>query len=193
MMAASHRLGGAAMGMLAAHVLTGPGDITGKAVILSAAVLGSLIPDIDHPYSSISRKHRGIRGAVGLVQITLRGISGLLPRRQGNYLRTAAGHRGASHSLLMAAACVLLVHMGVLICPAWKGMITLAAWGVGAGVLSHLLLDLFAGGVPLLFPFSGKRIALARIKTGGVTEWIIRILSAGILAILTGAEIAKWI
>lgn len=80
--------------MMAAGIMTGPDDLSGKAVILSAAVLGSLIPDIDHSYSSISRKHRGISRIVGVLQMALRGIAALLPKKQAKYLKGTAGHRG---------------------------------------------------------------------------------------------------
>ncbi len=193
MMGASHRLGGAALGMLAAGVLAGPDDMAGKAVVLSAAVLGSLIPDIDNARSSISRRYRGISMAVSIVQTLIRGISSLLPRKQREYIRGAAGHRGITHSPVMVAVCIILVHMGILVCPAWKNLITLAAWGVGVGIVSHLILDLFAGGIPLLFPFSLRRFALAHVKTGGPVEWIIRTLAAGLLVLLAGTEMVKWI
>lgn len=192
MMAASHRLGGVAAGMLAADVLTSPDNVAGKAVLLSAAVLGSLIPDIDHPRSSISRKHRGISVAVGIFQTLLRGIGNLLSRRQEQYVRGAAGHRGVSHSLFMAGLCTLLVTAGAIALPAWKGMIFLASWGVGVGVLSHLFLDMLAGGVPLFFPFTMKRITLARIRTGGPLEWMVRLLMAGALILMTGNELLRW-
>ncbi len=39
MMGSSHRLGGAALGILAAGVLAGPDDMAGKAVVLSAGLL----------------------------------------------------------------------------------------------------------------------------------------------------------
>lgn len=193
MMAASHRLGGAAAGILACSMLTAPDDIAGKTVILSAAVLGSLIPDIDNPHSSISRKYRGINAVVSVIQTFFRGIAELLPRKQEKYIKGAAGHRGASHSLLMMLLCVALVHIGGIFLPAWRDMITLASWGVGIGVLSHLFLDMFAGGVPLLFPFTMNRVTLGHIKTGGITEWLIRAAAIGILTMIVGKEIMKWI
>ncbi|WWR14690.1 metal-dependent hydrolase [Lachnospiraceae bacterium JLR.KK008] len=192
MMAASHRLGGVAAGMLTAGILTSPDDVAGKAVLLSAAVLGSLIPDIDHPRSSISRRHRGISVAVGIFQTLLRGLGNLLPRRQEQYVRGAAGHRGASHSLFMAVLCTLLVSAGAIALPAWKETVFLASWGVGVGVLSHLFLDMLAGGVSLLFPFTMKRITLARIRTGGPLEWMVRMLMAGALILLAGNELLRW-
>lgn len=191
MMAASHRLGGAAAGMLVCSMLTAPDDIAGKTVIVSAAVLGSLIPDIDNPHSSISRKYRGINAAVSVFQMLFRGFAELLPKKQEKFMKGAAGHRGASHSLFMLIVCVVLVHMGGIFLPAWKDMITFAEWGIGAGVLSHLLLDMFAGGVPLLFPFTMRRITLAHIKTGGITEWLIRAGTAVILMMTVGKEIMK--
>lgn len=192
MMAASHRLAGAAAGMILAGILTPPDDLAGRAVILSAAVLGSLIPDIDNPRSSISRKQKGIRAAAGIFQMSVRGIASLLPEKQQRYVKGAAGHRGVSHSLVMAFLCACLVHMGTIVLPGWDSVISLAAWGTGAGVVSHLCLDMFAGGVPLLFPFTMKRVTLARIRTGGLAEWMVRMAALGILTALIGNEIMQW-
>lgn len=69
MMAASHRLGGATAGMVAAGILTEPENMAGKLVIVSASIFGSLIPDIDHPQSSISRKNRILSAAISILQL----------------------------------------------------------------------------------------------------------------------------
>ena len=43
-----------------------------------------------------------------------------------------------------------------------------------AGNLSHLILDMLSGGVPLLMPFSVARIRVCSFRTGGVVEWMWR-------------------
>jgi len=66
-----------------------------------------------------------------------------------------SGHRGFSHWLLTAMATWWLL----------RSLLPNLALFVLAGWVSHILLDLFAGGVPALFPL--PRITLANIKTGG--------------------------
>lgn len=171
MMAASHRLGGIATGTaLAAAIHT---NIYESGFLLAAAVLGSLIPDIDNAHSSVSRRFSGISLLVTVGQGIIRILTKLLPRKYANYVKSLIGHRGITHSLIP----VLLVP-GIVIgigCGIGYGRAGyLVALGLAGGILSHLLFDMFAGGVPLLMPFSTKRICLAKIKTGGAVEWIFR-------------------
>lgn len=192
MTGASHRLGGAVTGLLAAEVLTQSDDIAGKAVLLSAAVIGSLVPDIDNPRSSVSCKFPLIRVFVGIFQLLIRGIASLFPSKQEQYIKGTVAHRGISHTLVMVLLGYGLVYSGVLLLPAWQEKWRLAALGMAAGILSHLILDMFAGGVPIFFPFTLKRLTLAHIKTGGVAEWLLRAAAIGFLVKNVGAEIAYW-
>lgn len=188
MMAATHRLGGLAAGMAIAAVLhTSPAD-TG--VIIAGAVLGSLVPDIDNRQSCISRKWKIASLAVSAGQAVIRGLSNLLPRKQKKYVRSLIGHRGLTHSLAAAVLIPLVVVAGGEFL---KNSITgiYAAYGMSAGILSHLLFDIFAGGVPLLMPFSVKRVCFARIKTGGLIEWIFRIILIIVFACF-GMEVFLW-
>lgn len=71
-----------------------------------------------------------------------------------------SGHRGFSHWLLTAwiaaqAVAVLFTHPAYNIPPV-----------VFVGWVSHIVLDMFSGGVPVLWPLAG-RVTLAHIKTGG--------------------------
>lgn len=193
MTGASHRLGGAVAGMMIAELMTEPGDMIGKTVILSAAVLGSLVPDIDNPKSSISYKFPLIRLFVGIFQMLARGIAILFPRKQEQYIRGTVGHRGISHTLVMVIAGFGLVYSGAFLLPDWQAEITLAAWGMGAGILSHIILDIFAGGAPIRFPFTLKRTTLANIKTGGALEWLLRTAAIGILLKTIGEDLGNWI
>lgn len=171
MMAATHRLGGLAAGVAASAVLhTEPIE---SGVIIAGAVLGSLIPDIDNRHSSISRRWRVLSLAVTAGQAVIRGLSGLLPSRQKKYVRSLIGHRGITHSLVPVVFLPLIV---VLIgYSLGYGLIgTYTAFGLAGGVISHLLFDMLAGGVPLFMPFSVKRVTVANIKTGGGVEWLFR-------------------
>lgn len=72
------------------------------------------------------------------------------------------GHRGLSHWLL--AAMLVGLGAGRAITPELT-LFVLAGWS------SHIVLDLFSGGVPALFPL--PRITLANIKTASQLDTII--------------------
>lgn len=172
MMALTHKIGGIAAGTAIANVLHT--DTCNSGIIIAAAIVGCLLPDIDNSKSSISRKWSLISLFVSAGQGIIRIISSLFPIKQREYIRSLIGHRGLTHSLVpvvMMPGIVLLV-----------GTITgyrcgyMIALGLTGGIISHLFLDMLAGGVPLLMPFTTKRLCLARIKTGGFLEWIFRCL-----------------
>lgn len=173
MTAASHRLGGLAAGVVLANLLhTGP---VGSGMVLVSSMLGCLLPDIDNRQSAISYKFKLARFFVSVGQTVLRGISCLFPKKQKRYIRSLIGHRGLSHSL----APVVILPLVVILFGKLTGSLQTTGYiaaGTAAGILSHLIFDMFSGGVPLLMPFSVKRITLAHIKTGGVVEWLFRIV-----------------
>ena len=115
-------------------------------VLLGAVIaggIGALLPDLDHPQSTISRR------------VWLAGAS----------LRLVVSHRGALHSLIAMAAAMLLA----AIAPDDYGQIALSA---AVGYCSHIFLDaLTVSGVPLLWPYS-RRFRLLRLRTGGVGEML---------------------
>lgn len=187
MMAPTHRLGGIAAGTAIAALMHKKG--MEAAALMAGAVLGSLIPDIDNCHSSISRKWPVISLLVSVGQAVIRGLSRLLPKKQGQYVRSMIGHRGLTHSLaaliIFPGLAVLAGHVfGLSIC------MDMAA-GLAGGVLSHLIFDMLAGGVPVFMPFSAKRIVLARLKTGGMGEWLFRGLLVTIF-IYFGLEVIPW-
>ncbi len=189
MTAPTHRLGGIAAGVVTAYVIT-PDDICSTALLITGAILGSLVPDIDNRNSSISRKWRLISFFITAGQYIIRVISYLLPKKQAKYVRSLIGHRGLTHSL-MAAIIIPLCILGIGTLLGWENLSVYAALGVGVGILSHLLFDIFANGVPLFMPFSIKRVCLAHIKTGGVTEWLFRVTLI-IIFISLGLEVIPW-
>jgi inner membrane protein len=80
-------------------------------------------------------------------------------------IKGATGHRGFSHWLLTAWLAAQAVYRATPLVtsaglPPWTWLIVLAGW------LSHIVLDMLAGGVPAFWPFFG-RVTLARVKTGG--------------------------
>lgn len=192
MTASTHRLGGLAAGAVMAGILHT--DPIGSGMILAGSMLGCLLPDIDNRRSAISFKWLVVRALVAVGQAVIRGISNLFPKKQQRYIRSLIGHRGLTHSLVPV---ILVLLAGAFIGRAVDiGAVGYcAAGGVAAGLVSHLLMDMLAGGVPLLLPFTTKRITLAHIKTGGAVEWLFRISLAAIFCcfgIMNIKEIIPW-
>lgn len=123
-------------------------------IILGAAALGSLIPDIDHRNSYLGRRFK----------VT-------------SYITSKAfGHRGAVHAPILMG----LVNFGLyLMAKLFIGDIFLLKEifiSLYGGILSHLFLDMFnKTGIPVLYPFSGKYISFANVKVNSLSEKIIRI------------------
>lgn len=171
MTGATHKLGGLAAGIFLIYI-TGQNDLPTETVILMGSVLGSLVPDIDNPRSSISMRFPLVRMGVGAGQGIVRGIAAFLPRKLQKHIRSLAGHRGMSHSPCMAVLLSGLVLLAGQIMQ--RPSLGWMAAGLFVGMISHIILDMFAGGVPLGMPFTTVRVTLARIKTGGLVELLIR-------------------
>ncbi|SFR93858.1 metal-dependent hydrolase [Anaeromicropila populeti] len=180
----THKIGGIAAGTIAiAAVPVERTDI--KVIVLTGAVVGSLLPDIDQPRSTIGRKLKAVSWGIGVFRFLLKISTCLLPVKEKKYIRGVAGHRGITHSLL---ACFMVMGAFYLFrpCVPFQSYYVGLAEGVIVGMWSHIFLDMLSNGVPLFTPISNKRIVLARIKTGGIREWLVRVillLLAGILAV----------
>ena len=165
-MSATHMMGGVAAA--ASYLLIVSPDIPSvpmTAAALGIGAIGGLIPDIDHPSSKISRSLRPVNALVSLV----------------------FSHRGFFHTPILYA---LLAALWAWKCPAPQYLV----WGacLFTGIFSHILLDcLNPGGIPLLFPVSPKRIHLAKIRTGGKGEGVVRVLLGGVTAVLVGLLICR--
>lgn len=95
-------------------------------------------------------------------------LSGLI----GKIVSFFAKHRGIFHSL--AFILLFSVFLGWL----WKPYYAFAFF---AGYLSHLFADaLNPMGIPVFYPFSEFRLR-GLIRVGGVLEWVILILLAGLI------------
>lgn len=150
----THMLGGVALttgASIVAPSLLGP--ITPTA--LAVGVIGSLLPDIDHPQSTISNMT-------------------LFSKVVSKSVALTTGHRGICHSLVFIVVVSLIFHRFAVgadptltaYCTAWFAL----------GMLSHLLLDfLNPGGVKMLWPI-GKRRHIIGIKTGSLGEKVVAAL-----------------
>jgi inner membrane protein len=143
----THALGGLAAG-LALLPLAG-------AAVISGAIAGSLLPDIDHTRSFISRSSSAARVA--------------------SYAASAAfRHRGFTHTPAFVLLLALLIAAGLPVLDVLhKAQLALFLWGLPPGALSHLILDSFnKGGVMWLWPLSRKRFRLLSIRTDSLSEKI---------------------
>ena len=158
----THLLGGAAL--TTAACITAPQYFgTIGPVTLMAGLVGSLIPDIDHPKSTISNMT-------------------LLSKAISKTVTSATKHRGVCHSIAFIIAVHFLLTRFVV------GNISFftaeRARCLAAGMMSHILLDMLnPAGVSLFWPFGKKRIKLMYIKTGTFGEYAVAF-------ILVAAEIA---
>lgn len=134
-------------------------------VVLTFLIVGSLLPDIDHPRSFLSRQPY-------LFKRTSRGVSNFVT------------HRGIVHSLLavlIAAAVVWVIAMFYH----WE---TLAVACFFLGFVSHLSADsLNPTGIKWLQPFNKAKVKDG-IRTGSATEKLFFSLTVVIILIILYLE-----
>lgn len=115
-------------------------------IFLGGAVIGSILPDIDHKNSYIGKKTKKVSRVINKL----------------------AGHRKLFHAPLIY---LLLYSMGLGM--DLRELLLIGMKGLFLGIFSHLLLDSFTlGGLPWFYPFSKKRFSLGKIKTNGALEYI---------------------
>jgi inner membrane protein len=137
----------------------------GPFLCISAAILGSLLPDIDAEDSQI----RYEMGEVGLAF--------------SNWLQSfGVQHRGLTHYGLTTLAVITVSALLAW----WLGYLDVGL-AFGLGYLSHVLADgLTLAGVPLLWPWQKEKNVhllppVLRIRTGGPVEPLLFLVFAGVL------------
>jgi inner membrane protein len=140
MMARSHVVVGLAAWVAAAPLLHVSAI---DPVYLGLAVIGSLLPDVDHPKSWVGRRTRPVSTA----------------------LAAALGHRGVTHSAIaVVGLALLLVYAGYR-----RGVVSALA----VGYLSHLAADMLTPqGLRLAWPLRGTW-GLPLCRTGSAAEPVI--------------------
>lgn len=134
----THIAGGIAAGVF---YLTYREPVDSELLLMGSCILGSLIPDIDHTGSTISRK----------VPVLDNIISGVF------------GHRTITHSLLFMMLALWLFK--------WASWPPDFETGILMGIASHLLLDaLTEQGIQFFWPFKIKVGIPFGIATGGMLE-----------------------
>lgn len=138
--------------------------------VLGGALVGALLPDIDHPKSWLGRR-------LSFIALPLAAIF---------------GHRGITHSLLALVGVVWAMYQ-VLLHGALEQHWRMAALGVGAGYLSHLLGDFAThGGVPWLWPLKRRFSLPLTFRTGTWFERLLFfVLGLGTVYLLT-LRFAPW-
>ncbi|RHW39468.1 hypothetical protein D1B33_01085 [Lysinibacillus yapensis] len=121
-------------------------------VVLCGALLGSLLPDIDHRNSYIGRK---LKVASFIISKTL-------------------GHRSVIHTpLVIFAFSALLYFFSKELTGQSQVLSSYFIMGLSAGMWSHLLLDMMTRrGIPLLYPITKKSFRIANFKGGGMGDTI---------------------
>lgn len=131
--------------------------------MIAGASFGSLLPDIDHPKSKISKK----------------------AQTPAKLLSFAVGHRGWTHTLLVFFFISALLFWTVNQIGTATVLLNYLVFGFSIGYASHLLLDaLTVSGIPVFKPFSEHSFRLAKLRTGvddpGV-QFILIVMTIGVV------------
>ena len=179
----SHAIGGLALGVATTSILyqsnvfTSPSNIVLS--LMGGALVGSLIPDIDHPNSYISKRFVVLSWITNLFLWLIKGITSLLlfisfwlKENQKQEILKMFEHRGIFHTLLFAFLLTFLV--GLI--PINEEILKMLQLGFLVGYLSHLLMDMLTvSGVKILFPITTHTFhyPLIRLHTGKMLDEII--------------------
>ena len=181
MMALTHRTGSIALAASMVALIPEPGNIPQPITdfiwlpqdttiplavcFVVASCYGGLLPDADIPHSTAGKHLRLLLWPFYLLKKLLLILGHVI--KPLAKIGTAFGHRGLFHSPLFHTL-IFVILSAMLPGDEWLRCILS---GLYIGVLSHLLLDLFSGGIPLFAPFSMKRQRPAiTFKTGSFLE-----------------------
>lgn len=156
--------------------------------IVAGAFLGSLLPDIDHPKSSINQRILIFKNKLALqVTFLLLGVASFLYgptvlKMIGVFLVFTAlsAHRKFTHSLIglfaFSGICYSLIYF-------YNGNIKTIVIGLIIGYTVHIISDCLSNhGIELLYPFSDKHFAIPIVSTGGLSEAIFLIVIIALIA-----------
>ena len=147
----THLIGGAQVGVILAAALGG--DATNSAVVVSCSMLGSVLPDIDHPGSKLARSD-------GLVRLS----SGLISK--------VTKHRGFTHTLPGAAVFAVVFFLLAMLRSEKEGLVSFFA-ALAIFLAFHLTGDAlrylagwFAAGIYLFGPCVAEAYASHSLDFG---------------------------
>jgi inner membrane protein len=156
----THLIIGASAGAAMA-LATSSAPAPGLLMILAAAI-GALLPDIDSPNSMVSRRIRPAR-----------------------LLFMWFSHRTITHSVFAMLALITAAYVLVLN----DARLWIVAYPIVAGYASHIGADMATvDGIPLFYPFWSRSLHVLppffRVMTGGLVESVFYVLSCGALVYL---------
>ncbi len=150
--------------------------------LVAGGELGAYLPDIDHPNSHISRilpftaslfRNDRRKKWKAAHDDNLTGEE----KAAAELAYEEASHRGRTHYLLPWAVVLAIGLVALLVGKLINNIVVLGVaiflLGVFAGALSHLLLDMISGQVPILAPFIRTEVGVRIFKTGGNLERIL--------------------
>jgi membrane-bound metal-dependent hydrolase YbcI (DUF457 family) len=205
-MGRTHAASGGLAFAASAPLLSGLGvDLSpvGLAVGVVAAAGAALLPDLDHPSSTVARSLGPLSGALARVVAAISG-----GHRQGTHslvgvasftvLALLADQAGTSGRTVVAVLLLVLASAGLHLRLSRAPVLHLAVCALLGFVIvaacpevsdaAHLLGDaLTREGIPVLWPFRHDRVRLATLTTGGLTE---RLLIGP--AMLVAAVVLTW-
>lgn len=137
------------LGGTAAAVFTYNGNLIASGILLAASTLGSVVPDIDLPNSTLGKKIKPISFIINKL----------------------FGHRTITHTPLWLIPLFLLLQF--FISSSKPEYAVFALIGYINGFVLHLLGDLFSkSGIPMFYPFKRKRYSLSPFKSGSL-DWLV--------------------
>lgn len=148
-MGKTHKLGGLCTGLMASAILTTLPITTDKLIVdgilIGTAVVGSLLPDIDHTNSTIGKQHKIISKCTNVL----------------------FGHRGITHAPLIYFALFGMIFWFLNgIDTLLKPFILAGIFGLFLGIMSHLFLDIITkSGIPILYPISKEKVHIANFRS----------------------------
>lgn len=165
----THKIGGVCAGIIATSMLIEAPYSFEKiligGILIGGSIVGSLMPDIDLPSSTVGQKVKPI-----------------------SYLiNQFFGHRGITHTPILHIICsIFLLLLGGSLTGILRLIYLSFVIGLFVGGISHIVLDsMTVKGLPLLYPFSKKKYRIANFTTGE-DEFIVRVITVGVTLIVVG-------
>lgn len=167
----THKIGGVCAGIITTSMILEPTYSFEKLLIggflIGGSILGSLMPDIDLPSSTVGKRVKPI-----------------------SYLiHQFFGHRGITHTPILHILCsIFLLMLGQGLTGIIRLIYLSFVIGLFAGGVSHIILDaMTVKGVPLLYPFTKKKYRIANLVTGQ-DEMLVQIITIGITVLTIGVS-----
>ena len=173
----THQLIGATTSIVASTVAIQLGlvELTVCVTMVAGSCLGSYIPDMDHPGSTLGKKIAIISHPINLLSRMFLAIHGKTKGKISLWFGELFAHRGLFHSPLFwiaIMATMFLCVLPLLTVPLVYQLVAGILVGLSIGIGMHLIADMFnPTGIPLLIPFSMRKTSIGKIVTGSRKEW----------------------